>query len=734
MFRRLLIEWCAVALLVLGLTLGLTLIGATSKADDAIYDQIVQLRAPPASERILLVTIDDASLAALGHWPWPRTVHAKAIQAISAARPAAIGYDVLFTEPARAPEGDAALAAALSGAKKVTLPILFEAPGANGRPFETVLPVPPIARAAAALGHVALPHEADGKARAALLEVNDGSRAWPHLAERAFRLAYGRPSPAWQHSVRRGEMSVLVPYREAGAYRTVSFSDVLAGRLPPAFIRDHIVLVGATAGGLGDRHDVAGAGTLSGIEIQANLLNAMLADRFVQEASLPLRLAAGALPALILLFLFWRLRPSAALLASLAMFGIVAAAPVLLIATTGLWIPPATSLVGVLFVYPLWGWRRLHTIDKAVAWELSRLSDDLGGWVAPAIGRLDHPGRNALALSGSITALRDLKRLVADTLEGVADPLIVTTMEGDVLVANRHAEALLSQNASVRDALYSAPATNDLISADGRHFSHRRTPLTGADGARRGWIHLLAEITGIRAVERDREQALEFLSHDMRSPQASILTLLEGSEKTGVGADAADKIAYHARRTLNLAENFVQLARLRETPFAPEDTDLHDCLVEASDALWPLASKKRVWIVAPPAEPRYVAGERHALTRALLNLFDNAVRFSPPGAKIRCGIDAVESAGTSLFELWIEDQGPGISEERLTDLTSRFGPLAAAGPGLSVGLGLAYVRTVADRHGGSVRYEAVSPRGSRFIFTIPALDPSSIDGGTDEFG
>lgn len=733
MFRRLLVEWCAVALLVLGLTLGLTLIGATSRADDAIYDQIAHLRAPPASERILLVTIDDASVAALGHWPWPRTVHAKAIQAISAARPAAIAYDVLFTEAARAPEEDAALAAALSDAKKVTLPVLFVAPGANGRPFDTVLPVPPIARAAAALGHVALPQEADGKARAALLEVNDGSRAWPHLAEQTFRLAYGRPSAAWQRSVRRGDMSVLVPYRAAGAYRTVSFSDVLAGRLPPAFIRDRIVLVGATAGGLGDRHDVAGAGTLAGIEVQANLLTAMLADRFVREAPLPLRLAIGALPALILLLLFWRLRPSAALVASLVMFGLVATVPVLLVAMTGLWIPPATGLVGVLFVYPLWGWRRLHTIDKAVARELSQLSDDLGGWVAPTIDRLDHPGRNAVALSGSITALRDLKRLVADTVEGVADPLIVTTMEGDVLVTNRHAEALLSQNAGVRDALYSMPGANDLISADGRHFSHRRTPLTDADGARRGWIHLLAEITGIRAVERDREQALEFLSHDMRSPQASILTLLEGSE-TGVGADAADKIAYHARRTLNLAENFVQLARLSETAFDPEEADLHDCLAEASDALWPLASKKGVWIVAPPGEPCYVAGERHALTRALLNLLDNAVRFSPPGAKIRCGIDAVETAGGSLFEVWIEDQGPGISEQRLTDLTSRFGPLAATGPGLSVGLGLAYVRTVAERHGGSVRYEAASPRGSRFIFTIPALNPSPADGGPHEFG
>ncbi|ATY33359.1 CHASE2 domain-containing protein [Sphingomonas psychrotolerans] len=720
MFRRLLIEWCAVALLVLALTFGLTLAGATSKADDALYDLVVELRAPPASERILLVTIDDASLAALGQWPWPRTLHAQALEVLAAARPAAVAYDVLFTEPARSSGEDAALAGALRRTK-VALPVLFDAPGVNGRAFETVAPIPPAADAAAALGHVALPHEADGTARAALLEVNDGSRAWPHLVEQTYRLAFGRPSPAWRRASQSGEMSVLVPYRSAGAYRTVSFGDLVAGRVPPAFVRDHIVLVGAAAGGLGDRHDVAGAGTLAGVEVQANLLNAMLADRFIREAPLAIRLAAGALPSLILLLIFWRLRPSGALIASLAMFAAVAAAPIVFIAATGLWIPPAAALLGVAFVYPLWGWRRLHTIDKAIAWELSRLSEDLGGSVTQTPARLDHAGRNALALSGSISALQDLKRLVADTVEGVADPLIVTTMAGDVLVANGRAEALLRQDTEVRAALYGIPAVNDLISLDGRHFSHRRTSLTDANGAQRGWIHLLAEITGIRAIERDREQALEFLSHDMRSPQASIITLLEGTPVDGFGADTADKIAYHARRTLGLAENFVQLARLHETSFDPEETDLHDCIGEASDALWPLASKKGVRIVTPASEPCCVAGERHALTRAFLNLLDNAVRFSPANAEIRCGIDAVMSEGSARFEAWVEDEGPGISAERLADLTGRFGPLAGSAPGLSVGLGLAYVRTVAERHGGRLRYATVSPHGSRFILALPAL-------------
>lgn len=725
MFRRLLVEWCAVALLVLALTLGLTLSGATSRADDALYDLVAELRAPPASEQILVVAIDDASLAALGQWPWPRTTHARAIEALAGAAPAAVAYDVLFTEPGRTPGEDVALAQALRHAK-VALPVLFDAPGKDGRDFDTIPPVAPIAEAAGALGQVALPHEEDGTARAALLEVNDGSHGWPHFIEQTYRLAFGHSSPAWRRARALGEMSVLVPYRPAGAWRSVSFSDLVAGRLPADFIRDRLVLVGATAGGLGDRHDVSGAGTLAGVEVQANLLSAMLADRFVREAPLPLRLVTGTLPAIFLLLLFWRLTPSRALIAALAMFALVAALPALLVAATGLWLPPMTALLGVLFVYPLWGWRRLHTIDKAIADELSTLSLDLGDPVAAASQPLDHAGRNAAALSGSIAALRDLKRLVTDTIEGVADPLVVTTMEGEILVANRPAEALLASDADLRAAFYRLPSARDLISSDGRHFSHRRTPLADADGGQRGWIHLLAEITDIRAVEREREQALEFLSHDMRSPQASILTLLQGSSGSGTDdgerltRDVADKIGYHARRTLGLAENFVQLARLRETRFAPEETDLHDCLGEASDALWPLASKKSVRIIVHPGEPCCVAGERHALTRAFLNLFDNAVRFSPVGAEIHCGVEAATAEGATMFEAWIEDHGAGIPQERLADLTGRFGPLAASRPGLSVGLGLAYVRAVAERHGGRLDYVPVSPHGSRFALVLPA--------------
>jgi CHASE2 domain-containing sensor protein len=687
--RRLGIEWCAIALLTVALVGAAVLTRATSRIDNAAYDLLVGLRAPPASDRIVIVAIDDASIAALGPWPWPRRVHARAVARIAAAKPAALAYDVLFPEPGA---DDALLADALRGAPAV-LPVLFESPGRDGRALDVTLPAAPIA-GAAALGHVALPHDDDGAARGALLVVDDGTRRWLHVVERAYRLAYGHPSPAFA----RGEVGVTVPYRPiAGGFRTVPFASI--GALPPQFLRNRIVLVGATAGGLGDRHAVPtrGGGAIAGIEVQANLLSALIADRLVREAPLAVRLAAALLPSVLLLLGFWWLRPSRALVASVAMLAAMAALPVALLVWTGLWIPPAAGLLGLLLVYPLWGWRRLQTVDGAIGRELALFARE--GMTAPA--HSDSADGHAAQLSGSIAALRDLRRLIADTIDGVADPLVVTTLDDRVLLANAAATALLGElvgQGAPADLLADAE-----IARDGRRFSPRRTPLSGADGAQRGWIVLLAEITAIRAAEAEREQALEFLSHDMRAPQAAILTLLEGV------ADPA-RIAAHARRTLALAEDFVQLARLRDTRFAPEETDLADSLAEAIDAAWPQVRARGVRIVvATPEEPCCIDGERDALTRMFANLIDNAVKFSPAGGEVRCVIVPDDDGFTAS----VEDDGPGIAEERIAQLFGRFGPTVRRGAA-TAGLGLAFVRAAAERHGGSVTYEP-GPHGARFV-------------------
>ncbi|MBB4839888.1 CHASE2 domain-containing sensor protein [Sphingomonas kyeonggiensis] len=717
---RLLLEWAAIALLALAVSCGLVLGGGVSRLDSALYDGLVRFRAAPPSDRILIVAIDDASVAALGHWPWRRDIHAQALARMTAARPAAIAYDVLFTEPAARPAEDQALAGAMRRVP-IALPILLEAPGTAGREFDATLPISP-EREAAALGHVALPHDPDGSARAALLALDIDGHPFPHLAETAYRLANRAPSPAFARAAAQGDYRVFVPYAAAGSFRTVPFKDVLAGDVPQGFLDNKLILVGATAAGLGDRHFVAGAGTLPGVEVQANLLNALLADRFVQLASTPWRLLFAGLPSIILLLLFLRLRPTQSLLAALAIFAVTAMLPIALLLLAGIWIPPVSALLALALVYPLWGWRRLSAIHRAMSDELTRFGADSAIAPSAPVG-LDPTGSNALALSSSIARLRDLKQFVADTIEGVADPLIVTTLSGEVLLANQPAQLLLDGPLDLSEVarLIREPAAEDVRLSDGRSFSPRKTALTGASAEQRGWILLLADITAIRAAERDREVAIEFLSHDMRSPQAAIVALVEGEPGKDIPESLARRLAGHARRTLRLAEDFVQFARLETAAFQPEEIDVADCLAEASDAVWPLANAKGVRIVVDAGlEPHCIQGEQQALTRTLLNLLDNAVKFSPEGGEVHCTLEAVTEEGARWQRVEIRDAGSGVPAEQLPWLFERFGPTSKEKKGLSAGLGLAYARTVAERHNGVLVYRAAPGGGACFTLVLPA--------------
>lgn len=714
--RRLLLECLAIAIFTTALTAVLALTCATARLDNAYYDLAIGLRAPEPSDRIVIVAIDDASIGALGRWPWPRALHTEAVRRIASARPAALAYDILFTEAGDA-QGDAALGTALATLPSV-LPALTEAPGRDGRSIETVLPVPPIAVGARHIGHVVLPHEDDGTGRVALLRLDDGERELLHVMEWTYRLAFHRPSPAGA----RGELAVRVPFQPtAGGFRTVPFQAVVRGELPPEFLTGKMVLVGATAAGLGDRHRVPmrQGGMLAGIEVQANLLNALISDRLVREISSAGAFAVAILPSILLLLSFWLLRPAHALVASLGMITLMALVPAALLVWAGLWVPPAPALIGLLIAYPLWGWRRLQAVDAAISAELRLFAIDTPASAGARRRLLADPiGWQAAHLSSSIAQLRDLRRMIADAVEGVADPIIVTNLDEVVILANGPAKRLIGSALVGTSLSTTILPDQDEITIDGRVFSRRRTPLSTTEGEQRGWILLLAEITAIRRAEDEREAALQFLSHDMRSPQVSIVSLLESDKAAMIEPPLAARIRDSALRTLQLADDFVQLARLQHRPFAPEETDLCDAISEAMDALWAQAAAKGVRVIMDAGdEPYCLMGERHELTRMFVNLLGNAIRFSPAEGQVSCKVRMSDDPSWVIAQ--VADEGPGVDPHLTKSLFARFGSPAN---GLqSAGLGLSYVRAAAERHGGGVEYTDMQPHGACFVVRLPAL-------------
>jgi signal transduction histidine kinase len=363
---------------------------------------------------------------------------------------------------------------------------------------------------------------------------------------------------------------------------------------------------------------------------------------------------------------------------------------------------------------------------------LSALAQRSGG---PPTDVID---RQVALMHAAIDRARDLRRQVLDALQGLPDATLVTALDGQVLIANREAEALfggagldpasrpvaellaaLAPEARPEDFIgWDAASDLELTIPDGRSFAIRRTTLSEAGGAPVGWIVRFTDVTALKAAGRQRESILELLTHDMRSPQVSILTLLGSSEAQAIAGPLADRIAGYARRTLSLADNFVNLARAEADTYSLEVVDLGDVLLDAVDDLWPQSSARRVTVTTSGADGEVlVEADRSHLTRALINLVDNAIKYSPTGGRVDCAIQVNGDQAVCT----IADQGEGMSPAQVANLFKRFQRARPKGGERidGVGLGLSFVHAVVQRHGGRIDCASTPGQGSSFTVTLP---------------
>ncbi|TQS43455.1 sensor histidine kinase [Cryptosporangium phraense] len=217
--------------------------------------------------------------------------------------------------------------------------------------------------------------------------------------------------------------------------------------------------------------------------------------------------------------------------------------------------------------------------------------------------------------------------------------------------------------------------------------------------------NLSASITAQRQLVADA-------SHELRTPLTSLGTNLELLDEGGTGDPQAPELIRDARdqtaELTALVNDLVDLARYGQVETHTEDVRL-DLLV--ADLL---ARAGRV-TVDSALDECVVHADPDALQRAVGNLLDNAVKWSPPAGRIRVTV----STAPGLAEVAVSDEGPGIPEADRPFVFDRFyrSPRDRTLPGS--GLGLAIVRRVAEAHGGSVRAEPLAT-GTRLVLSLPA--------------
>ncbi|MDE2457233.1 MAG: CHASE2 domain-containing protein, partial [Burkholderiales bacterium] len=306
------------ALLAAGLALG----GWAWRLDALVYDLGLSFSPRTVPQDVVIIAIDDASVAAIGRWPWPRAVHATLLDRLAHSHPRAVLLDLVLSEPDPDPRQDRLLARAMAEGAPVVLPVAWQALG--GSELSAFEPVEPL-RSAVRLGAAEASVDADGVLRHAFLSAGPAAAPYPNLAlallhaggeQVAPGLAVRRADPDPQAGWRRDGRFLIRYVGPTGSFQRVSYVDVLRGAVPPERFDGRYVLIGMTAQGLGDTLATPMNGryqAMPGIEAMANILTTLRsADAIRQVPDTGLAAGSAALVAL-LVFALRAARPRLAL-------------------------------------------------------------------------------------------------------------------------------------------------------------------------------------------------------------------------------------------------------------------------------------------------------------------------------------------------------------------------------------------------------------------------------------
>ncbi len=228
--------------------------------------------------------------------------------------------------------------------------------------------------------------------------------------------------------------------------------------------------------------------------------------------------------------------------------------------------------------------------------------------------------------------------------------------------------------------------------------------------------------------EASRRQWLADISHEMRTPLASILAYAEGLQD-GVlpqEPETYSQIVREARRLQRLVEDLHELSKLEAGAFTLERRVLQPApLVEGvRQRFAPAAAAKGITLRADvPADAPPLWADEERLTQVLSNLVDNAIRHTPAGGSVTMRVAFPHTTGAKgIVRFEVSDTGEGIPPEHLPHLFERFyrvDPSRSRTRGGS-GIGLTIARLLVEAHGGRIWAESRGKgQGSTFIFTLP---------------
>ncbi len=248
----------------------------------------------------------------------------------------------------------------------------------------------------------------------------------------------------------------------------------------------------------------------------------------------------------------------------------------------------------------------------------------------------------------------------------------------------------------------------------------RKINFRGAESLQ--WI--LRDVSTKKELDSLRGDLISMIYHDLRSPLANIIASLDilgnllPSERNSDLSSVFSITNRSVDRMQRLINSLLDINRLEagQPIIVKKTTDIRELANDARDAVIAnLEGRQQVLRLDFPKKLPIVQVDIDMIRRVIINLLENAAKFTPAEGTVTLGAELSKKD----LRIWVDDEGPSIPVKMRSMIFEKFNRLQVEGSPKGIGLGLAFCKLAVEAHGGKIWMEPRTPKGSRFIFTLP---------------
>ena len=410
----------------------------------------------------------------------------------------------------------------------------------------------------------------------------------------------------------------------------------------------------------------------------------------------------------------------------------------------------ATAMAAILVILAAWLITRITTQPIR---ELTKVSQQISsGEFGHKIlaGTKDETGQLAHAFNEMSMKLKDMLATISEDrtrlssiLDNMADGVILTDSEGNIIVTNKAAQSLFSikDNIAQDRPLIEVVREHELNDLLNSCLETGQEKITQFDFSKLnrflraiaipinkdrldGVLLLIQDLTELRNLQTMRRDLVGNISHEFRTPLAGIKTMVETLQDGAIderetAKDFLSRIEAEVDRMTQLVGELTELSRIEtgKATLKLEPVNLNSLVEEVITQLKPQAERQHLTLEMVLADDSPATqADKERIRQVMVNLIHNAIKFNRPGGSIRTATRYSE--GSVVVD--VTDTGIGIAKDDLPHIFERFFKSDKSRARQGTGMGLAIAKHIVEAHGGKIWVQSEEEKGSTFSFSIPS--------------